>query len=210
MWDAQVLVPVARTVASCGARCLTRTMNAVQAAFEAVPREWFLPEAARRRAGFDGPIQIGHGQTNSQPRTVRDMLELLDPRPGQSVLDVGSGSGWTTALLAELVGPSGRVRGVELEPELAAWGARNLTKGSWPWASIAPAVPGVLGDPEHAPYDRILVSADAREIPQQLLDQLSDDARMVVPVRGTMTLVVRRGGVDRVAEHGAYRFVPLR
>lgn len=186
------------------------TAAAVDAAFAAVPRAWFLPSAARRRAGFDGPIHIGRGQTNSQPRTVRDMLILLEPSPGQRILDVGSGSGWTTALLAELVGPGGEVRGVELEPDLAAWGAHNLARGSWPWASIATAQPGVVGDPGHGPYDRILLSADAREIPADLLASLADDGRLVLPVRGTMTLVVRAGGRDRVTEHGSYRFVPLR
>lgn len=140
--------------------------DAVDRAFAAAPRKWFLPAGARERAGFDGPIQIGHGQTSSQPRTVREMLLLLEVRPGHRVLDVGSGSGWTTALLAELVGPSGSVRGVELEPDLVAWGSENLARGQWPWASITAAEPGVIGDPSHAPYDRVLVSAEARKIPQ--------------------------------------------
>ena len=74
----------------------------VAAAFAAVPRAGFLPESARGRASYDGPIDIGHGQTNSQPRTVANMLALLEVRPGDRVLDVGSGSGWTTALLAHL------------------------------------------------------------------------------------------------------------
>ena len=184
--------------------------DAVDAAFAAAPREWFLPPAARDRAGFDGPILIGHGQTSSQPRTVRDMLRLLDVRRGHRVLDVGSGSGWTTALLADLIGPSGSVHGVELEPDLAAWGAENLSHGRWPWASITTAERGVVGDPSHAPYDRILVSADAPEIPPDLLGQLADDARLVLPVLGTMTLLVRIAGTDHVTEHGSYRFVPLR
>src|SRR3954465_3340038 len=95
-------------------------------AFAAVPRDLFLPESERRRATYDGPLPIGHGQTNSQPRTVAAMLRLLDVRPGHRVLDVGSGSGWTTALLAHVVGPLGEVVGVELEPSLVEFGRRNL------------------------------------------------------------------------------------
>ncbi|WP_420113614.1 protein-L-isoaspartate O-methyltransferase family protein [Pseudactinotalea sp.] len=199
----------AETGASVGARP-EGTSDRFDAVFSAAPRAWFLPEGARERASHDGPILIGHEQTCSQPRTVRDMLALLEVQPGQRVLDVGSGSGWTTALLAELVGPHGRVRGVEIEPDLVAWGATNLTQGPWPWASIEQARPDAVGLPEHGPYNRILVSAEAREIPADLLEQLADDARMVLPVCGTMTLVERAGGADEVTEHGSYRFVPLR
>ena len=80
----------------------TGRMDRVAAAFDAVPRVDFLPRRERRRAAYDGPLAIGHGQTNSQPRTVDDMLRLLDVQPGQRVLDVGAGSGWSTALLAQL------------------------------------------------------------------------------------------------------------
>ena len=103
-------------------------VDAVADAFAATPRAGFLPRRARRRASYDGPIQIGHGQTNSQPRTVANMLRLLEVRPGDRVLDVGSGSGWTTALLAHLTGPTGSVVGVELVPELVAFGRANLAR----------------------------------------------------------------------------------
>jgi protein-L-isoaspartate(D-aspartate) O-methyltransferase len=185
-------------------------VDPVEAAFAAVPRADFLPEAERARASYDGPIPIGHEQTNSQPATVAAMLRLLEVEPGQRVLDVGSGSGWTTALLAALTGPEGSVRGLELVPELAAWGAANLARTDQPWASICPASSDVLGDPAHAPYDRILVSAEARELPEPLVDQLAAEGRMVVPVRNAMTLVVRSGDGLAVTRHGSYRFVPLR
>jgi protein-L-isoaspartate(D-aspartate) O-methyltransferase len=185
-------------------------MDVVGDAMDAVSRRGFLPGKDRLRAGFDGPIQIGHGQTNSQPRTVEAMLRLLDVRLGQHVLDVGAGSGWTTALLAHLTGPTGSVVGVELVPELAEWGGANLSSTTYDWASIRTATPQVLGVPESAPYDRILVSADATALPQSLVEQLGEDGRMVLPVRGTMLLVVRRGDDAEVTQHGSYRFVPLR
>lgn len=180
----------------------------VDAAFAATPRRDFLPPAVRGRAAFDGPLDIGSGQTGSQPRTVDDMLRLLDVRPGQRVLDVGAGSGWTTALLAHLVGPAGSVLGVELEPDLVDLGADNVAATGRRWASVRLATPGVLGDPDGAPYDRVLVSAMADELPEALVAQLADDGVLVVPVAGTMLRVSNPGAV--VTEHGRYRFVPLR
>lgn len=179
-------------------------------AFSAAPRTWFLPADARDRATYDGPIDIGNGQTNSQPRTVENMLRLLDVRPGHRVLDVGSGSGWTTGLLAHLTGPTGDVLGLELEPDLVTFGRDNLSNGDWPWARIEQATPGTYGDPAHAPYDRILVSAQARELPATLVDQLAPSGRMVVPVNGEMLLIEQADGQSVVSTHGWYRFVPLR
>jgi protein-L-isoaspartate(D-aspartate) O-methyltransferase len=183
--------------------------DAVSAAFDAVPREDFLPARQRSRASYDGPLDIGHGQTSSQPRTVEAMLRLLDVHLGHRVLDVGAGSGWTTALLAHLVGPTGLVVGVEIVPDLARWGEQNVRRSSGDWASVRLAVPGALGVPELAPYDRILVSAEPGRIPPALLDQLGDPGRMVLPVAGVMTVVTRAGGRDEISRHGHYRFVPL-
>jgi len=184
-------------------------VDAVQAAFDAAPRARFLPRAARSRASYDGPLPIGYGQTCSQPRTVAAMLRLLDVRPGQRVLDVGAGSGWTTALLGHLVGPTGLVVGVELVPALAARAERAVRRSTGSWATVREAVAGVLGVPDLAPYDRILVSADGGHVPAELLAQLADPGRMVLPAAGVMTMVERDSGEDWTSRHGHYRFVRL-
>lgn len=183
----------------------------VESAMKTVPRAPFLPEDQRRYADIDSALPIGHGQTNSQPYTVASMLRLLDVQPGHRVLDLGAGSGWTTALLAHLVGQEGRVIGVERRPELigTAREALRASLGSVDHASIRQSEPGVLGAPEDGPYDRILVSAEAQRMPQALIDQLADGGVMVIPVAAVMHRIERRGDEVLDTTHGWFRFVPL-
>lgn len=196
------------------------TQDRIAEAFARVPREPFLPTAERQHASANAPLSIGHGQTNSQPSTVADMLRLLDPQPGDTVLDLGSGSGWTSMLLAVLVGPAGRVLGAERHPELVessratieAVTADSADQETLAEVAIHEAIPGALGLPAEAPFDRILVSAGAESLPDQLVDQLAVGATMVIPVAGEMLRVVRDGpGSDEltITRHGLYRFVPL-
>lgn len=181
----------------------------VQKALDEIRREDFLPRGQRRHAGEDRALHIGYRQTNSQPTTVSNMLTLLEVEPGDRVLDVGSGSGWTTALLGALVGPTGEVHAVELVPELVAWGRENLAAYSMPWTSISQASPDALGLLDLAPFDRILVSAQASRLPDELVAQLTIGGVMVVPVAGAMTVVRRTAGEPTVVQHGLYSFVPL-
>lgn len=192
-----------------GLRAHHGEMDAVDRAFERVPRADFLPRRERQLAGGDHPVPIGHRQTNSQPSTVAAMLRLLDVRPGQRVLDLGSGSGWTTALLGELVGPEGAVLGVERVPELVTTSRTTLAGLDLPWTRVRDAEPGVLGAQREAPFARILVSAEAQELPRELVDQLTDDGILVVPVAGEMVRVARDADGEHVTRHGWYTFVPL-
>ena len=131
--------------------------HAVAAAMRALDRARFLPPGQVAHAREDRALPLFHGQTGSQPSTVAAMLRLLEVPVGARVLDVGSGSGWTTALLARLVGPAGRVLGLELDPDLAAFGAANLAASGLPWARIEVADPHLLGRPVPGGWPRILV-----------------------------------------------------
>ncbi|KRE36163.1 protein-L-isoaspartate carboxylmethyltransferase [Janibacter sp. Soil728] len=175
----------------------------------ACPRTRFLPPQLHSEAGTDAPVPIGHEQTNSQPSTVAAMLRLLDVRPGHRVLDVGSGSGWTSAILGELVGPEGRVIGVERVPELVDRSRRALAEEPRSWVEVREARGDVLGLPDLAPFDRILVSAEPTTLPQGLVDQLGDGGVMVIPVTGEMLRVTRGPHGPETTRHGAYSFVPL-
>lgn len=179
------------------------------AAFEAIDRKDFVPETMRHTAYADDALPIGLGQTISQPWTVFFMLKLLAPEKGERVLDVGSGSGFTTALLAHIVGPQGRVIGTEIVPELVAFGKENLHKYSFPNAEIREAGP-TLGAPENAPFDKILVSASARSVPQPLIDQLKAGGRMVFPIGEEVWKVDKiLGGTIETERYGRFLFVPL-
>jgi protein-L-isoaspartate(D-aspartate) O-methyltransferase len=185
-------------------------MDPIAEAFVKTPRDAFLHVEEQDYADLDAPLSIGYGQTNSQPTTVRMMLEWLDVKPGQKVLDVGSGSGWTTALLACLVGPKGRVVAVEKVPELVKFGETNVKKLGRNNISFHVAKSGVFGWPDDAPFDRILVSAAPDQLPDELLDQLKLGGKMVIPVKTTMLVLEKTpdGRIKREAYPG-FSFVPL-
>lgn len=184
-------------------------MDRIEEAFEAVGRENFLPANVKNLADYDDALPIGQGQTNSQPYTVRLMLEWLEPMPGQKILDVGSGSGWTTALLAYIVGPKGHVYAVERVPELVDFGRQNVERLGIKNAKFYP-VGQELGLLAEAPFDRILVSASADELPQELVNQLKISGKMVIPVQNDILEITKKSKSDLdIKKHEGFVFVPL-
>ena len=165
----------------------------VLAAFRKARRESFIPDVAPGMAYEDHPISIGCSQTISQPYIVARTLECLAVKATDRALEIGTGSGYQTALLAELCR---EVISVERIPELAETARARLREMGYANVEVVVA-DGTLGWPERAPYDAIAVSAAAPHIPQPLLDQLADGGRMVIPVgdlRGqNLTLVERKG-----------------
>jgi protein-L-isoaspartate(D-aspartate) O-methyltransferase len=178
-------------------------------AFNAIDRKDFVPKEYLSEAYEDYPLPIGYGQTISQPTTVAFMLELLEPLKGEKILDVGSGSGWTTALLAHMVGNKGLVLGVEVVPELAGLGQENIKKYDFKQASIIQAKDNKVGFSGKAPFDKILVSAAAEEVPKELVEQLRDGGIMVIPVADSIWRIVKNGEKTDVSKFPGFIFVPL-
>ena len=177
-------------------------------AFRTIDRVHFVPEESAPFAHIDRPIHIGFQQTISQPTTVAFMLELLRVEPGEHVLDIGAGSGWTSALLGHIVGSKGSVLGVERVDELVEFGKKNIAPYNMSHVRIEKAGTE-LGKPKEAPFDKILVSASARAFPQELLLQLREGGTMVLPVRDAIQKVVRFEHQPIIETFEGYIFVPL-
>lgn len=184
----------------------------VVAALRAVPRHDFVPADRRGDAYANRPLPIGFGQTISQPFIVAVMTDLLALEPDKRVLEIGTGCGYQTAILARL---AGEVKSVEIVPELsAAAGGRLASHGI---RNVELRVgDGRLGWPEHAPYDAIMVTAAASgEIPPALVDQLKPGGRMVVPMGASMLgqelVLLTKDAEDQVEKRGLFpvAFVPL-
>jgi protein-L-isoaspartate(D-aspartate) O-methyltransferase len=180
--------------------------------FEKTDRIDFVPDEMKPMAYENSALPIGYGQTISQPLTVAFMFELLDPKPGQKILDVGSGSGWTTAMLSAIAGIKGKVIALERIRELVEFGKNNAAKYNYIKKGIAEfhLAGRELGFPQEAPYDRILVSAAALEIPDDLKRQLKIGGKMVIPV-GSSIFYVERKSEDEFSEkeYPGFAFVPL-
>jgi protein-L-isoaspartate(D-aspartate) O-methyltransferase len=147
-----------------------------------VPRHLFVPEEQRAFAYEDRPLPIGHGQTISQPYVVAAMTELLDPKPGDTVLEIGTGSGYQAAVLAKLVS---KVYSIEIVKPLAENAAKTLATLGYQNVEVK-AGDGYRGWPDKAPFDGIIVTAAPEKVPQPLIDQLAVGGRMVIPVGDTI------------------------
>ena len=182
---------------------------AVLKAFAETPRHLFVPAAVRHRAYDDTALPIGNGQTISQPFTQARYLEALKLRGRERVLEVGTGSGYQTALLGAL---AEQVFSVERVPSLALAAQRSLREAAVANVSVLVG-DGTLGWSAYAPYDAIVVAAGGPEIPPPLVEQLASAGRLLVPLgkRGaqTLTLVERDGATLRRTPLGGARFVPL-
>ena len=203
-------------------------------AFEKIKRSDFLPEDIKDLAELNEALPIGYGQTISQPLVVAFMLERLDPRPGEKILDIGSGSGWTSALLAHIVSggelkskinpppkfgggqnsklKTGRVIAIEIIPELMEFGKQNVAKYNFLEKGMVEFIcgDGSKGYEKEAPYDKILVSASACFLPFAWKKQLKIGGRIVTPIGSSIWLFIKKSEdkFDKV-EYPGFAFVPL-
>ena len=184
-------------------------MTSLDQAFKKMERKNFLHENSIVDAQLDTPLPIGFGQTNSQPSTVYMMLEWLEPESGDKVLDVGSGSGWTSALLSNLVGAKGKVFSVERIGELVEFGQQNCDRMGI--RNVKFYLAGKeFGLAKYAPYNKILVSASCDKLPKSLLAQMKIGGKMVIPVGNNILEVTKLSDskIDTIT-HPGFIFVPL-
>ncbi|PIR43234.1 protein-L-isoaspartate O-methyltransferase [candidate division WWE3 bacterium CG10_big_fil_rev_8_21_14_0_10_32_10] len=187
-------------------RGILKTPQVIEA-FRKIDRKDFTQDYNKNKAYKDYPLPIGEGQTISQPSTVAFMIELLQPRKGDKILDIGSGSGYTTALLSQ-ISTEGKVYGVEKVLNLVKKGRYNLKKYDFKNSKIIKAKK-IIGLPNKSPFNKILVSASAKEIPTELIKQLSNSGTMVIPIKNSIFKIKKFGGIIKKEEYKGFIFVPL-
>lgn len=184
-------------------------------AFRKIERSDFVTKEIIKKQGknfideYNAPLSIGFSQTISQPLTVAFMLELLQPRRGDKILDIGSGSGWQTAMLCQIVGSDGFIYAIELIPELKKFGQDNVSKYNFKNVKFI-CDNASTGLSDKAPFDRIIAAATANEIPKAWKKQLKIGGRIVAPVKNSIWLLIKKAK-DKFEEkeyHG-FVFVPL-
>jgi len=182
-------------------------------AFLKIKREDFVLEDLKKMSYLNEALPIGFGQTISQPLVVAFMLELLSPQEGEKILDIGAGSGWTTALLAEIVGEKGKVVAIEIVPELVEFGKRNVSKYNFIEKGIVDFVlgNGAEGYLKEAPFDKILCSASLKgEVSLAWKEQLKIGGRIVTPIFHSIWLIEKIGKNNfKESEFEGFAFVPF-
>jgi len=181
-------------------------------AFGKIDRADFVPEKLKNEAYLNQPLPIGFNQTISQPLTVAFMLELLEPKPDEKILDVGAGSGWVSALLAQIVGEKGKVIAFERIPELCEFGRKNIAKYNFIEKGIVEFFCGDAskGYSKEAPYDRIIAGAAAEEVPPAWKEELKIGGRLVMPVGHNIVVLDKIGPAEfDKKEFFGFSFVPL-
>lgn len=187
------------------------TNTEVLNAMKKVPRHLFVPEEYIDEAYNDYPLPIGYGQTISQPFIVAYMTEAVRPSGKKKVLEIGTGSGYQAAVLAEIVD---KVYTIEIVPELAQQSAERLQKMGYDNITCKYG-DGYQGWPEYAPFDIIVVTAAPEKIPRPLIDQLADGGRLIIPVGAAgavqeLILVIKRNGKTETRRLSFVRFVPFK
>jgi len=181
-------------------------------AFQKIDRADFVRAEERAQAYANTPLPIGQKQTISQPFTVAFMLELLQPCPGEKILDIGAGSGWQTALLAEIVGETGKVFAIELLAELFAFGKNNVSKYDFIKNGVVKfycqnAQDGLFAE---APFDKIISAAASDAVPPAWKKQLKIGGRLILPVDGSLRLIVKKTENDfEEFIYPGFTFVPF-
>src|SRR3989338_2711009 len=188
-----------------------KTQTLIQA-FRSVDRSYFVPAKFKEEAYVNEPLPIGYGQTISQPLVVAFMLEQLSPKPGEKILDIGSGSGWQTALLAYIVGEKGKVVAIERIGELMKIAKENISKYNFIKKGIVELIEGnaLNGYSKEAPYDKIIAAASGGELPEAWKEQLKVGGVIVAPVKHNI-VVVKKFTDEKFKEtsYPGFSFVPL-
>lgn len=171
-------------------------------AFKKIDRADFVLPELKEQAYVNEPMSIGMGQTISQPYTVAFMIELLQPKTGDKIFEIGFGSGWQTAILAEIVGKSGKVFAVEIIPELFRFGRKNIDKYNFIKKGIVKTIGGDAtgGLKRHTPFDRIIAAASGEKIPAAWLKELKIGGQLVVPVKESIWLYIKKSSPAKISK----------